>query len=246
MLAQCPEFASDERIGVGGQTLFPQPRHERGGVRRLCPGYPIRRCWSKSPKHRDKAAALLHGLADRRVLVAGIVPRPMQVSQIGDASRGCFDHAPSPRPRKRSRLGQLPALRCTAGAIGLVLRSVSMDAQVEIGLKCWGAHMSLLPINPPACKIFSRDELSPRPKITSPGLEASYQGFNIAPGDNTRPMISKLSVTRIYSYPEVRAPRQASRRSVPAPRRCPTPRCRRRGRGLRPLRTVFRSALQAA
>jgi hypothetical protein len=142
--------------------------------------------------------------------------------------------------------GPTSRLRCAALAIGIALRSVSVDAQVEIGLKCWEAHRSLLPINPPACEIFSRDELSPRPKITSPGLEASYQGFNIAPRDNTRPLISKLSATRTYSYPEVRAPRQASRRSAPAPRRCPTPRCRRRGRGLRPLRTVFRSALQAA
>ena len=66
VLAQCPESASDERIGVGGQALFPQPQqHELGDVRRLCPGYSIKRCWRRSPKHPDKAAALFHGLADR-------------------------------------------------------------------------------------------------------------------------------------------------------------------------------------
>jgi len=97
VLAQCPESESDERIGVGGQALFPQPQqHELGDVRRLCPGYSIERCWRRGPMHRDKAATLFHGLADRRVLVAGIVPNSMHVSRIGDAHGGCFDHAHLP------------------------------------------------------------------------------------------------------------------------------------------------------
>ena len=128
-LALRPESASDERIGVGGQALFPQPRHEIGDVQRLCPGYSIKHCWRRSPKHRDKAATLFHGLADRRVVVAEIVPAPCRCHRSATLPVD-VSIAPS-QASERSRLGQTPALRCTALAIGPVLRSLSMDAQAE-------------------------------------------------------------------------------------------------------------------
>jgi hypothetical protein len=93
------QSASDERNGLAAKRYF----HSRGMSSATCDddvlGARLSALLGRIPKHRDKAAALFHGLADRRVLVAGIVPSSTQVSQIGDASRACFDHAHSPRPQ---------------------------------------------------------------------------------------------------------------------------------------------------
>jgi hypothetical protein len=96
VLGSRSECASDERSGLAAKRCF----HSRGMRSATCDDYVLGTRLSavgaRSPKHRDKAATLFHGLADRRVVVAGIVPNSMQVSQIGDAASGCFDHAHLP------------------------------------------------------------------------------------------------------------------------------------------------------
>ena len=109
VLTQCPESASDERIGIGGQALFPQPRHEIGDVRRLCPGYSIKRCWHKEPKAPGQSSYAVSwigrpprpGSWNRAQLQAGVTDR-----------RRCqwmFRSHSLAKPRKRSRLSQTPA-----------------------------------------------------------------------------------------------------------------------------------------
>jgi len=89
------QSAIDERIGLAAKRYF----HSRGMSAAACDedvlGTRLSACWVGSQSTGTKQQRF-HGLADRRVLVAGIVPSSMRVSQIGDAASGCFDHAHLP------------------------------------------------------------------------------------------------------------------------------------------------------
>lgn len=105
-------------------------------MRRLCPGYSIERCWRRSPKHRDKAAAASWiGRPPRR----GSWNRAQLHAGVTDRRRFQWMFRSRPLAKPQSEVGWAKLLpECTALAIGLVPCSLTMDAQAETWIEVSG------------------------------------------------------------------------------------------------------------
>ena len=138
--------------------MFPQPRHELDDVRRLCPGYSIERCWRRSPKHRDKAAAASWiGRPPRR----GSWNRAQLHAGVTDRRRFQWMFRSRPLAKPQSEVGWAKLLpECTALAIGLAPCSLTMDAQAETWIEVSGGTARL--INAGAVASPTRAEPEPR------------------------------------------------------------------------------------